>query len=386
MGRHGGVPSSDTCDGKTVKETVGRLQSAECQVKNRNRHSVSEPSKSLKERLTGTGRHAENVVPLFRRSGHGGSRTDADATAGAPEEPEPVSHAQESSLRQSVEAESHTGPEPSRPEVEEPIQPANSHNHPPAWADHPITKALEAFYGNPAMPNPVDIIADSVRPATSRHGEPSRYGEHREARQRYGDVPYEDPPIRPIPAEAPQETPEIEEDTGSADEFWEIWLGHQDHLRNQCLRMMSGNKADAEDALSNAMLRASQKFSKYSDRIVNERAWLSKLVHNVCIDHFRREKRTQCFAIEQEPEAHVSEAMFTEPQRSPEELLLSHEQLTELERCIQQLSNNLRVPLMLRCVEGRSYADIAEELDLRADTVRKRIQLARDFLRGSNIR
>lgn len=283
----------------------------------------------------------------------------------------------------------------------------------PAWADHPITRALEAFYQDPAIPNPAEIIARGAGlelPQNTPHKAPpapsqpppggeTPFAEAPLDEGAFAEAPLQEAPLQeapleeaplgeapfvdaPVREEAPQEQAEADSDA----EFWRVWLGHQDQLRNQCLRMMSGNQADAEDALSNAMLRASQKFARYAGSINNERAWLSKLVHNVCIDHFRREKRTQCFAIDQEPEAHVSEAMFTEPARSPEELLLCQEQLMELEKCMGKLSQNLRGPLVMRCVEGRSYADIAEELDLRADTVRKRIQLARDFLRGSNIR
>lgn len=288
---------------------------------------------------------------------------------------------------------------PSMPQqpLQQPSAPSPA-NELPAWTQHPITKALDALHGSSGVPSPTQIIAESLR------------GLHE------GWMP-----IRPLPPEAPQpyqptqpEVPEqgeipvqsdgqarevpVQEELGeeaaiaaeaklaAEQQFWELWLTHQDQLRKQCMHMMSGNLADAEDALSSAMLRASQKFVEYSGSIMNEKAWLSKLVHNVCIDQYRQRKRTYYQALEGDATEQVEEAMFSGPQPSPEEVALGREQVATLEACLEKLSSNLRVPLMLRCVEGWSYPDIAAELDLRADTVRKRVQLARDFLRGRDIR
>ncbi len=278
---------------------------------------------------------------------------------------------------------------------------------PPAWTQHPITKALEALHGPGGGPSPTQIIAESLRgrqegwlpvrplsPEALQPSQPERPPQPQTPPQ-YGDLPFQsDGPMQETPAqEMPVEEALGEEAAIAAEaklaveqQFWELWLTHQDQLRKQCMHMMSGNLADAEDALSSAMLRASQKFVEYSGSIMNEKAWLSKLVHNVCIDQFRQRKRTYYQALEGEASEQVEEAMFSGPQPSPEEVALGREQVATLEACLEKLSNNLRVPLMLRCVEGWSYPDIAAELDLRADTVRKRVQLARDFLRGRDIR
>lgn len=168
--------------------------------------------------------------------------------------------------------------------------------------------------------------------------------------------------------------------------FWKVWSGHHDYLLKQCLRMMAGNRFDAEDALSSAMVRASQKFDRFADQIVNERAWLSRLVHNVCIDHFRVDKRTDTRDFQDQQHHDLSQAMFCEPSLTPEEQALSREQLALLQEEVEGMSEKLRRPLIMRFVDGMSYGEIAEILGLRADTVRKRIQLARDQLRAAGIR
>ncbi|MCJ9429351.1 sigma-70 family RNA polymerase sigma factor [Kordiimonas marina] len=279
----------------------------------------------------------------------------------------------------------------------------------PAWADHPITRALEALY-QPGPTNPVQIIADSIQPRGLREGQayqewfplktppfaPPSYEPQREEapirEERPEPVSEIAPEIAPeispeiSPEIAPEVMPGYTPETGLHDTFWQVWSGHQEFLLKQCIRLMSGNMADAEDALSNAMLRASRKFVSYSDSIVNERAWLSRLVHNVCIDHYRRQRRTEYRDPHEDAGADIVSTMFAEAQLTPEEIALEREQVRALDVEIGHLSDQLREPLLMRFVEGLSYPEIAERLNLRADTVRKRIQLARDHLKRADIR
>lgn len=262
----------------------------------------------------------------------------------------------------------------------ESIDPPASQTVPADWMEHPISRAMKAFNEVDSPLNPARIIAESLQPFTA----PRRPVKIDRAPQ--VDDP-EDAPIRPVSPEQAEQAAELEADAIEArDEFWDLWIGHQDQMRSQCIRLMAGNMADAEDALSSAMLRASKKFPSYSDNIVNGKAWLRKLVYNVCMDHYRQGKYTEYRAFDLDTDIPAAGAMFTGEQQSPEDIALSHEQIRELDVCLDALSGNLRVPLLLRCVEGWSYPDIAKQLNLRADTVRKRIQLARDYLRRSNIR
>lgn len=47
---------------------------------------------------------------------------------------------------------------------------------------------------------------------------------------------------------------------------------------------MNGNRTEAEDALSRAKLKAWEKMQKLAQKIVNLKAWLTRLTHNFCID------------------------------------------------------------------------------------------------------
>lgn len=161
-------------------------------------------------------------------------------------------------------------------------------------------------------------------------------------------------------------------------------MEHQDYLFKQSLRFMSGNMADAEDALSLAMLKGSQHFN--ADVIRNERAWLTRLVHNACMDQHRARRRQQRLAEEVLPDdAEDAPALTPKAEPTPDEALHMNQLFTELEEHLRQLPISLLEPLMMRVIEDRSYDDIADHLGLSNCAVRKRIQLARDRLRQAGL-
>ena len=169
--------------------------------------------------------------------------------------------------------------------------------------------------------------------------------------------------------------------------FWRLWTAHQGYLRKQTLRLMSGNLADAEDALSNAMLKALQKFDTYAGAIVNERAWLTRLVHNVCMDLHRSNQRI-ARSIEETigSDFEASGAMPAAARRTPEDETLARRELRELAAELERMPRSLREPLLMRVLDDKSYDEISRALNLSNCAVRKRIQLARDFLRKRGIR
>jgi len=169
--------------------------------------------------------------------------------------------------------------------------------------------------------------------------------------------------------------------------FWRLWTAHQSYLRKQTLRLMSGNLADAEDALSNAMLKALQKFDTYAGAIVNERAWLTRLVHNVCMDLHRSNQRIARSIDETVGgDFETSGAMPAASRRTPEDETLARRELRELAAELERMPRSLREPLLMRVLDDKSYDEISRELNLSNCAVRKRIQLARDFLRKRGIR
>jgi RNA polymerase sigma-70 factor (ECF subfamily) len=189
------------------------------------------------------------------------------------------------------------------------------------------------------------------------------------------------------PQSRPEPHPQPDADLGpAAPNFWPLWIDQQDVLLKQCLKLMSGNMDDAQDALSEAMVKASTKFEESMDEIRNHRAWLSRIVHNACIDLHRQNRRKAEYREETHGAADTPASPMTAPiTPSPEESYLAGEKLDQLEAALLEMQEKLRKPLLMRCVQDRTYDEIAAALGLSNCAVRKRVQLAREHLRASGI-
>jgi len=220
-----------------------------------------------------------------------------------------------------------------------------------------IARSVESAFGGPTFSPP------PVRPSEPRRPAPTHYTEQFRAFQ---------------PTPSPQHSPSPFAD------FWNVWLEHHDYLFKQSLRFMAGNMADAEDALSHAMLKGSQHFD--ADTIRNERAWLTRLVHNSCMDQHRSRKRQARLSDEIDGDDPEQAPNITpQPERTPDEALHMRQIFDQLEHHMKQLPISLLEPLLMRVVEDRSYDDIAAHMGLSNCAVRKRIQLARDRLRDAGV-
>lgn len=73
--------------------------------------------------------------------------------------------------------------------------------------------------------------------------------------------------------------------------FWQQWQKHQNYLYRCCINWMGDNLTEAEDALSQAMLKAREQLLKISEPIKNFKAWFAKLTYNLCMDLQRKRSR-----------------------------------------------------------------------------------------------
>jgi RNA polymerase sigma factor (sigma-70 family) len=167
---------------------------------------------------------------------------------------------------------------------------------------------------------------------------------------------------------------------GDADAFWSLWALYRGHLFGICLKQMGGVREDAEDALSLAMLKARDRLPTHASKIINLKAWLTRMTRNLCVD-LHRERRRRVKNIERIDDMsaadHMSVALAVE---SPEQTVLHREMNICVQRAFNDLPPRLRAPMMLHSFQAMPYRDIAAQLMLTNENVRKRIQHARLFL------
>lgn len=114
------------------------------------------------------------------------------------------------------------------------------------------------------------------------------------------------------------------------------------------------------DAMQDTALRAWEKRHTLRE-MCYFRTWITRILINSCYD--ARRKHRHVVSLEDVPE----------PYTSPPDPALS--------MALQALPESLRLPLMMSCSEGMSYAEIARTLHLPETTVRGRIHRAKKELR-----
>ena len=128
------------------------------------------------------------------------------------------------------------------------------------------------------------------------------------------------------------------------------------------------NPSDAEDVTQTTFLNAYRAY-RSGERPDSPRAWLIAIAHNVCRQRFRTaSRRVQEVAYEDT----VAEASVPDPEAPSAE---------EIQRALGQLAFNQRAALVMRELEGRSYAEIAELLDVSTSAVETLLFRARRALR-----
>lgn len=162
--------------------------------------------------------------------------------------------------------------------------------------------------------------------------------------------------------------------------FWQLWQQHRDYLYRRCCYWM-GNSIDAEDALSQAMLKAWDKVQTGKGAITNNKAWLTRLTYNLCIDIYRKRNRVErSFESLELMDFELNNELVSQ-EESP--VLAATQQELEIFFCvaIDQLPPRLRETFILYFQEELSYQEISEKLNISPTNSRKRISQSRAILR-----
>jgi len=169
---------------------------------------------------------------------------------------------------------------------------------------------------------------------------------------------------------------------GDRDAFGALVDKHQGMVYALALRMV-GNPEDAADLAQDAFLNAWRALGGFDGRSAFS-TWLYRLTSNACIDFLRREKRRSQLSMTMEDgEAEEEDRQLDLPDErwSPEKNLERSELRDAIRQGLATLSDDHRQVLLLRELEGLSYAEIGQRLDLEEGTVKSRIARARTALR-----
>ena len=157
---------------------------------------------------------------------------------------------------------------------------------------------------------------------------------------------------------------------------------HQEQIYRLALRM-TGSREDAADLTQETFLRAWRGLASFHGESAFS-TWLYRLCSNACVDFLRRRARRPAVSLTvAEDDDGEGERIRDIPddRPSPEEEAERSERLDALRTALARLSDDHREILVLRELEGLSYAEIADTLGLEEGTVKSRIARARLALR-----
>jgi len=136
-------------------------------------------------------------------------------------------------------------------------------------------------------------------------------------------------------------------------------------------RWILRNRADAEDVVQEAMLRAYRFFSRF--RGGNARAWLLQIVRNNCYTWLEKNRPAELMT-------EFDEELHLRPAATPESLAAQADEQRRLKDALQALPPRAREVLILRELEGCSYKEIGEITGIPIGTVMSSLSRARERL------
>ena len=140
------------------------------------------------------------------------------------------------------------------------------------------------------------------------------------------------------------------------------------------------DREEAWDVAQDAFIRAYQALPSFRGQSAFY-TWLFRIVMNLAADRARqRAARGRAFGTERVPEEDW-ERLTTDQDASPDSSAAQTEARARIAKALETLSEDHRTIIMLSDVEGLSYREIAEVLDIPIGTVMSRLHNARKRLR-----
>jgi RNA polymerase sigma-70 factor (ECF subfamily) len=168
--------------------------------------------------------------------------------------------------------------------------------------------------------------------------------------------------------------------------FQEQAMEYADALYAAAMRM-TRNPSDAEDLLQETFLKAYRGFGSFQDG-TNLKAWLYRILTNTYINTYRaRKRRPEESDIDDIEDLYMYHRLggleAATAGRSAEEEVLDRFTDAEVKGAIEALPEQFRLAVLLSDVEGFSYKEISEIMDVPLGTVMSRLHRGRKALQKS---
>lgn len=157
-------------------------------------------------------------------------------------------------------------------------------------------------------------------------------------------------------------------------------MPHLDALYNFALRLTT-DPTDAEDLVQDTIVKAFRFFNSY-EKGTNAKAWLFRILKNSYINNYRK-KSKQPHQVDYDEVSTYYETVRSEQSDTTDmEDIMYREMLDDqVTRALEKLPEDFRTVVLLCDVEGFTYEEIANMLDVPIGTIRSRLHRGRNLLR-----
>jgi len=159
--------------------------------------------------------------------------------------------------------------------------------------------------------------------------------------------------------------------------FQELLMPELGALFRTALRM-TRNREDAEDLVQETTTKAFSAFDRF-EKGTNFRAWIFKILTNTFINNYYRVRdRDKLPSLDEMEEESLFQPVFEGI--SPEQALLNTLTKEDIQKAIDVIPIDFKSVVILNLVEGFSYKETAEILDIPIGTVMSRLHRGRKIL------
>ena len=162
---------------------------------------------------------------------------------------------------------------------------------------------------------------------------------------------------------------------GDEGAFEELYARYRPRIASY-VRGMVRDDGRAEDVTQEVFLSALRRLRE-TDSEINFKPWIYRIARNQAIDHHRRASRAEEISMDADfglrPSDHVRLVDAVDPDRA----LIARERLDHLCGAFDELSDVQARVIVMRELEGRSYREIAEQLDITRPAVESALFRAR---------
>ncbi|MEP1152520.1 MAG: sigma-70 family RNA polymerase sigma factor [Balneola sp.] len=163
-------------------------------------------------------------------------------------------------------------------------------------------------------------------------------------------------------------------------EFNREIIPHLDVMYNFALRLTT-DPSDAEDLVQDTIVKAFRFFSSFENG-TNAKAWLFRILKNSFINNYRKtSKRPQQVDYDEVSSYYESVRAERTETTDLENLMFRELMDDEMSIALKQLPEDFRTVVLLCDVEGYTYEEIANMLDVPIGTIRSRLHRGRNLLK-----